>query len=329
MPPMNVGQARVIDPILSEAARGYRHAMHVWPYIFPVVGVPARGGQVLQFGVEDFVQRNLERAPGANRQRINVGYAGHKYALTQRSLDGSVPIELLEDAQAVPNVNLGRRAATVAMQNVSLQIELEAATLALDSTKYSAAHVVTAAGAGQWDHADSTPAKAMNEYKQLVRENVGLPPNTLVVGYSAWLALQNNPDVIDRVKHVQGLSKGMEPQVSREAMKSYFDVDNFVVAEATKVTGDYDPAGAEAPVFEDIWGDNAILCYSGVSPLSSAQASMAEPSFGYCYRLNGYPVARPPWFDQDIDTWRYPVVCEDEPVIVGKDAAVLIKDLVS
>ena len=316
---LNPSQARVIDPVLTTVARGYRHAMHAWPYVFPVVSVNARGGQIITFGQEDFVKRDLRRAPGANRQQLNVGYKGEKFALEQRGLDGKVALEQLQEANAVPGINLGMRASRQAMDNLSLQIEAEAATLATTAANYAAAHTSALAGANQWSHADSKPAAAVNAQKQLIRTKIGLTPNTLVVGYAVWLALQNNADVIERVKHTRGPSE-QAPQVTRAMMAGYFDVEHFVVAESMS---------GQAGEFADLWGKNAVLCFSGVSSMAQAEANMGEPSFGYCYRLMNYPIVEEPWFDRSCDSWLYPVTTEDTPVIAGKDAGYLFRTVVA
>lgn len=318
--PMNPGQARVVDPVLTTIGRSYRHAAHCWPYLFPAVPVPARGGQIITFGAEDFVKRDLRRAPGSNRQRLNVGYVGEKYGLEQRALDGVVPFELLQDSMAVPGISLGRRATTQVMANLSLQVEIEAAELATDVANYDAGHREALAGAGQWSHPDSKPSAKVNDAKQVVREGIGLVPNTLAVGYEVWLALQNNADVVERTKHTRGPSESM-PQVTKAMMAGYFDVDHFVVCEAMH--------GAPGE-FADIWGKNAVLAYTDTSSLAQAEGGdMGSPSFGYTYRLEGYPIVEEPWRDRNADCWLYPATTEDTPVIAGKAGGFLFTAVVA
>ena len=57
-------------------------------------------------------------------------------------------------------------------------------------------------------------------------------------------------------------------------------------------------------------------------------AAMGSPSYGYCYRLRGYPVASPGYYDAKVDSWIYPVTTEDTPVIAGIDAAYLFRTVV-
>lgn len=135
---LNTAQARVIDPVLTHHAQGYRNAKFVGHVLFPAVPVLARGGTVIEFGKEAFLKFNARRAPGASTQQISFGYEGKPFQLVQDSLDGVVPREHLEDAYAVPNVDLGMRAVNNVMRMLKLAIEIEQAELALTPDNYTA-----------------------------------------------------------------------------------------------------------------------------------------------------------------------------------------------
>ena len=85
-----------------------------------------------------------------------------------------------------------------------------------------------------------------------------------------------------------------------EKLASYFNVDQVIAARARV---------GEPGAFKPIWGKNAVLAYSDVTPL----ASMGSPSFAYCYRLEGYPVSNPGWYDNKCDSWLYPTTTYDTP----------------
>jgi hypothetical protein len=88
---MTPGQARVVDPVLTTVAQGYKNSEFVGFALFPAVPVDLRGGQVIQFGKEAFRLYNTRRAPGGAVKRLQVGYSGEKYALESHSLAGQVP----------------------------------------------------------------------------------------------------------------------------------------------------------------------------------------------------------------------------------------------
>ena len=105
------------------------------------------------------------------------------------------------------------------------------------------------------------------------------------------------------------------PTVNSQKLASYFDVDMVIPARARSgVPGAFTP----------IWGKNAVLGFSDVSPL----ASQGSPSFGYAYRLEGYPISNPGWYDNKCDSWLYPTTTYDTPEIVGKDAGFLFQTVV-
>ena len=250
-PPLTPAAARIVDPVLSTAARGYRNEMHAWPNLFPVVPVGQRGGKIVEFRAEDFQELAIQRAPGSNRAEINIGYSSRDYALVERALDGKVPIEVLEDANAVPAIDLGMRAVHQVMAIVSLQIEIGAAKLATTAANYTADHMSALAGGARWSHADSTPAQAVEAAKEEIAEGIGMEPNVLILGQPVYRALKNHPDVIDRIKHTEGLGGMADPMVNAAKLASYFDVEMVIPARARSgVPGAFTP----------VWGEERGAC---------------------------------------------------------------------
>ncbi len=315
MPPMTTAAARVVDPVLTNVARGYRNEALIGTVLFPVVPVEQRGGKIVSFGAEDFAEYGLERAPGANRMQVHYGHSGADYALLQRALDGKVPIEILQDAAAVPGIDYAMVAVSKTMDIVLLQVEIAAAKLATTAGNYDTDNKAALSGSARWDHADSAPAKRVEEAKEQIAEGIGREPNVLVLGQPVYRALLNNKDVIDRIKHTEGLTGAAAPVVNANKLAQYFGVDQVVVGRARK---------GEPGSFKPIWGKYAVLAFSDVSSM----ASMGSPSFGYTYRLNGYPIAEPGYFDRTCDSWLYPVTSEDTPVIAGKAAGFLLSTVV-
>ena len=299
------GGARIVDPVLSNVARGYVQPMAIYPELFPVVAVGQRGGNVVQFRAEHFAIQDIRRAPGAQMSRIDIGYSGARYATEQRAVEVPVPIELQEEAMEVPGVQLGSVAAMRAMGVVDLQIENEAGTLAQAATNFGGTTALS--GTAQWSHASATPSVAVNTAKELIRGKIGINPNVLAVGEAVHDQLVNHKHVIDRVKHVMAANA---QDIDEALLARYFGVDKYVVGRCRHgEVGDFDP----------VWGKVAILVYSDVTPL----ASMGSPSWGYTYRLSGYPVMEQPYYDERARSWIYPCVTEDTPVVAGKDAGYL------
>ncbi len=83
MSSLNNRTARVVDPVLSGIAQGYRHAQRVGHILFPRIDVTQRGGHVIEFGRESFFDYKARRAPGADTMNIQFGYEGKPYVLDQ------------------------------------------------------------------------------------------------------------------------------------------------------------------------------------------------------------------------------------------------------
>lgn len=311
MPQMNTSQARVVDPILTEVARGYHNAAYVGGLLFPYIPVAQRGGRIIQFGKESFRLYQTARTPGSDVAVAQFGYTGQPYALTDHALSGLVPIEHLEDAAAVPGIDLGRGAVQFAQDIIALRLEVEQATAARAAGSYAGTNKATLSGTSQWSDPGSDPIAAVETAKEAVRAATGMRPNTLVVGPKVMAALKTHAKIVDRIKYT-----GRDvPTV--ELLASLFGLDRVAVGDAVYQDADGNMV--------DVWGKDAVLAYTNTAPLSSQGA----PSYGYTYRLRNYPVAEVPWLDRSKESWLYPVRDAVSPVIAGADAGYLFTNAVA
>lgn len=313
MPQLTPSQARVIDPVLTEVAQGYTNPEFVGMALFPPVPVGQRGGKLISFGREDFALYATARAPGANTRRVNFGYSSGTYALEQHALEGVVPFEDMEEAQAVPGIDLASVAIAKTQAVIGLRLEYAQAVLATTAANYPAGNKVTLAGAQQWsDYTTGTgdPASDIETGKEAIRAKVGRRPNTLVLGPLVWAKLRNHPKLTDRIKYTgrDGLTEEMVAQL--------FGIDRVLVGDAI-----YDNAGT----FADVWGKFAVLAYTTPGSL----ASRGTPTFGYTYRLSGYPLVEEAYEERNAKSWVYPVTDEVAPVIASSTSGYLISAAVA
>ena len=316
--PLTPAQARIVDPVLTNLARGYRNDAYASTHLFPRVSVGQRGGNVVAFGAEAFTDVDSRRAPGGARQRAHVGYKGEPYALVQHALDGELPIESLQDARAVPGIDLGAATMRRTADIVQLRIEIEAAEKATAAATYDAGHTAALAGNTRWDaDAGADPAVKIDEMKETISQDIGMDPNVMVCGRPVVRQLKRHPKVIEQVKYTRGLQDADMGQlvVTNAMLASYFGVAAFVDAAARK---------GKPGEFEYVWGKNVVLAYSEITSL----ASMGSPSYGYTYELEGYPIAAPAWYDHSCDSWIYPYTTEATPVVAGKGAGYLLRTVV-
>jgi hypothetical protein len=305
MPMTNKG-VRVIDPILTTHAQGYRQQEMVGDALFPRVPVGISGGQVLEFGKEAFRLYNARRAPGANTKRVEFGYLGKPFALVQDALEGKLPIEHIRDAGQVPNIQLGQRSVNTVMRSLLLALEVEQSQIARNANNYDADHKVDLSAA-KWSTTDGDPAKDVRAGREAIRETIGVYPNTLLISAKAFAGAAENPKVLERFKYTSSDS------VTAEMLARLMDVDRVVVGKAVSA----DAQGT----FSDVWGADAVLAY--VAPDAS---SMEEPSYGYTYTLEGHPLVEQAYYDNSAKSWIYPVTMERSPVLTGMTGGFLFQN---
>lgn len=302
---MNARQVRIVDPVLSTVARGFRPQELVGSALFPRVGVPVSGGQIIEFGREEFRQYNLRRAPGGATKRLPMGYGSRPYALFQDAVDVPVPREYARDAQRSPGLNLGTIATQKGMRTLMLGLEIEQANLARNTASYAASNRV-ALGAGSRFSDAIDPMGAIEAGKEAVRSAIGVYPNTICMGARVMSALRRNAAMLDRIKYTQ---RGV---MTEEILAEVFEVERVVVGKAISVD--------QADATTDVWGTDLIMAYTAIGSVDNAQ-----PSFGYTYEMEGHPLVEQPYYDDEHKSWFYPVAYERTPVVAGNTAGYLIQ----
>lgn len=303
---MSLAQARVVDAVLTNHARGYKHPDRVGSLLFPSVDVTLRAGNVIEFGKESFMRYNARRAPGSATKQVEFGHEGKPYRLVQDSLDGKVPREYAEDAANGANVDMGMRSVNGVMNILTNGLECEQAELATNAANYDTDHKLTLAGNSQWSHASSDPVTDINTARQAVRASCGMYPNVMIAGPKPYNALKSNTKIT-------GLFNNTDI-VTAEMLAKLFELDTL--AEGRAVTA------SDAGVFSDVWGDFVILAYVARNP-----SGMEEPSYGYTYTLRGHPYVEPAHFDRTTKSNIYGVTYERAPVLAGMLAGYLFSDV--
>lgn len=297
--------ARIIDPILTNYAQGYKNAEFVGGVLFPRVPVMASGGQIIEFGKEAFLSYNLRRTPGGATKRIQFGYLGKPYALLQDSVEVPIPREHLRDAAAVPGIDLGTRAVGLGMKVVLKSLEVDQATLATTAGNYDASHKVTLAGATKWSVATGTPTADIQAGREAIRASVGVYPNVALLSAVAFNAAKNNPNVTARFQYTS------HDAITAEMLANLWEVDQVIVGKGISMT--------DAGVASDLWGNNAVLAYTNLGSMNAE-----EPSFGYTYTMEGNPMVEQTYWDAPTKSWIYPTNFERAPVLSGITAGYLI-----
>lgn len=312
MPLPTLSAARVVDPVLSTIAQGYRNLEMIGGALFPTVSVPLRAGNVISFGKEDFMLYSTGRAPGENTKRVGFGYAGAAYGLLDYSLEGQLPIEHMQEAQNGPGIDMATLTLNKVGRIMALRLEKQQADLARTAGNYGS-NTVTKSGTGQWSDFTGTsdPIADVEAGKEAIRAGTGVVANTMIIPAAVHSKLKQHPKVIDRIKYT-----GRDiPTV--ELYQNLFEVENVVIGRSI--------FASDQGAFSDVWGKDVILAYT--TPASLAE--QGAPTFGYTYNLDGYPLAEEPYYDRNSKSWYFPVTRAEAPVIAAAGAGYLIKNAVA
>lgn len=302
-------QARVISPILTTFVRGYTNAKMVGRFLFPTVSVSAAGGQIIEFGKENFMLYATERSAGGNTSRIGFGYKGKEYACRNHALEAKVPDELRRDAQAVPAINLAQGAVQLTWDAMSLRLEWEQASAARNPANYGANNKLVLSGAQQWNQSTSNPEDDVEAAFSSIQNQTGQDPNVLILPPRGIKRLSKHQLIKDRFKYTSSKS------ITAEMLAEFFEVKMVVEGKARYA----DSAGG---VLMPVWGNDAIMAY-----VPEVVTTNMVPSYGYTYTLEGHPYVKNPYYEASCESWIYGVKNERTPTIAGAAAGFLFQNI--
>lgn len=294
---------RMVDPVLTDLARGYSNASFIFPKLFPLVKVAKEAGKIPQFNKEAFKIYNTERAIRAKSNRISPeGHSSIDFVLTEHDLE--YPVDYREVSEDL--LGLRQHATNVVTDAILLRNEKAAADIAQTLGNYAATNKVTLSGTDQWDNAASDPITVIEDARHAVRGQIAKFPNVAILGVQAYKELSHHADVLDKIKYTQ------HSVMTVALLQTLLNIPKIYIGEAVYET--------DAGVLTDVWADNMILAFVP----QSENTSFYEPSFGYTLRKNDMPI---------IDTYdeggKLELIRNTDLLvskIVGADAGYIIND---
>ena len=306
--PDRLKQLRIVDPVLTNIARGYRNAQYVGEALFPLADMDKEAGIVPLFGKEAFRLWDTERAIRAQSNLMTPDDL-NTLDVVLREHDLAYPVDYREQAESMFDAEA--RAAKRVKEAIDLRREVSCAALAQNVNTYLSGGKVALAGASQWSASGGDPVAVVETGKEVVRSRIGIRPNTILMGASVYAALKFH-------SKLQGALGANEAKlITLEHLRTLFGIQNIVVGEG--LAGDSTTA--------DIWGDNLVLAYVA-QPGAGEKSDYETPSFGYTLRKKGMPETDK--YDTNGGKVRF-VRHTDmyKPVVVGADAGYLISDIVA
>lgn len=262
---------RVVDPVLTNIARGFSNNEFIGTKLLPVVMVDKEGGQIPIFGKDAFKIYNTERAIKAASNETDIeGFTTTTYTTTEHDI--VIPLDYREIQESLLDIE---RAATERSSSIlQLGLEKEIADLVQDLATYPSGNKITLTS-NQFNESSGAgdPYTIIETAKAALRALIGKRPNTMVMGASVFDNLKSNANLLERIKYS---ALGV---ITLDLMKEIFGIPNIYVGEAIY--------SADGTTFTDLWGDNIILAYN-TNPSGYARTPY-EPCFGYTLRKKGNP----------------------------------------
>lgn len=339
---MNLSQTYAgVDPILTTLAQGFMlPATNIANFIAPVVDTPTRAGRILRFGKEQFAINDFRRAYGTNIPYVQSRYDSEPYALEQEVVAWELPEEVIENAgegpaqvdlRAIETRNAMSRLMNAYEYTVSQAITVTGgynpyepyngtpgSQTGLGFTTWANFHTAygTGSGAASWSNASSNPILDVLSLKRAVANQIGIRPNSMVLGTAVFDELLTNPTILERIKYTTADS------IDTDMLARYFGLERGLrVAEGRYLATD----GSLQPVFPQ---DGILLFYSPNGPSDSVMpaggANAATPAFAYTYQLTGTPAVRPEYYIRERRVVRAEITVERVVNLVGLGASGLI-----
>ncbi|MDU9392141.1 hypothetical protein [Pseudomonas sp. zfem002] len=299
-------QVRVVDPVLTNLARGYRNAQFIGEALFPIAPMDKEAGTIPLFGKEAFELYDTERAIRAQSNIMNPDDVDG-LDVVLREHDIAYPVDYREQNEAMFDAQA--RASRRVVDVIDLRREVACAKLAQNPGTYLAGAKVTLAGNSQWSNGGGDPVADVERGKEVIRSRIGIRPNTITMGASAYASLKFHP------KLQEALGSNERKLITLEHLKVLFGINDIHIGEALANTNSVG----------DIWTDTLQLAYVA-KPQGGSQTNYEDPSFGYTLRRKGMP---------EIDTFdgaggKLHFVRNTDiykAVVVGADAGYLISDI--
>lgn len=311
MPLMNLNQVRGEQyPLLTRVVNGPAFPEFAGGFLFPDVPVKTRTGKIIEFNDDDFAVHSTDRAPGSAMRSVGVSYGNRDYQVRQNAIAGELPIEHLEEANAnaLP-FDMQEETILKARQVLDLGLEIQHAALATDASKYPTNNTSVLSGSSQWSDPGSNPTTQVFDWRESVRRRIGKYPNRAVLGPKAFKAARTNPNITGQFRGVDTNS------ITADMLARIWELEEVKVGVSLKK----DPVTGE---LVDIWEDVAVVAY-----VPKTITSKREPSYGYTYVLEGYPVAEEPYYDKKHRTWYFPLITERTPQFTGAVAGYLARNV--
>ena len=251
--------------------------------VFPNIPVKMKSDLYYKYNQEDFLTSQMqERAPGAESAGSGWRVSTDSYFCRDFALHDDIPDQNRANADSV--FNLDRDSVDFLTQNALIKRELDFASAyfttgvwSYNAAGQSGASNMASNLAQYWNIAASTPIEDMRYAIKTIHKGSAIKPNFAIFGASAWYALLDNQDFIDRVKYASNSSTN-PARNSQDIVAQILGLKNIYVMEAV-----YNTAAEGAGFTGAFVGDRATLI-----GYAAPAAGIRTISAGYTFSWTGW-----------------------------------------
>ena len=252
---------------------------------FLAVGVMKQSDKYYTYDTGDLLRSDAQRrGPGAE---VSIG--GYRVSTDSYFCDRWALGRDIDDptrANADPQFNLDAEAVDYVTDKINMAADKEWLDTAFttgvwsgtgsstDMTGGSSAPVSTSTGFLHWNDVASTPIEDIRGEMVANEAKTGYRPNVLSIGAHVYLALQDHPDILDRIKNT---IPGSPATINRELLAGLFELEEVNVLRASLNSG----AELAANSIAYMAGKHALLTYRPAAP------GLRTPASGYTFVWTG------------------------------------------
>lgn len=253
----------------------------VAPAIFPICPVSLTSSYYYEFLKGDLARDQVQRKPVYGKVDPAVmGHTDHDYhCKVDQIITGIDQIGTLDYQRSNAPASIDPRRSKVRFTTEQMRLHLDvvfAQNFFKEGVWANEYEGVASNPSGnqflKFSDANFDPVHFFNERRREIKLSGRREPNKLALGYDAYIALTEHPDILERVKYTG--STANPAVVTRNVLAQILQIDEIVVFESTY--------NVSAPGMEDDMEficdpAGALLCYATPSP------AIDEPSAGYIF----------------------------------------------
>jgi hypothetical protein len=269
-----------IDKLLTQISVAWPNNGLVGESLFPSVGVVKQSDKYYIFGREGWSPDNDIRAPGTVANEVpGLSVSLDTYYAQEHSLQIPIPDEEREnvDSPLAPD----RDATELVTSKIMLGREIAMFNLVSTTSNYPGTYVNALSSGTSWkaaNYATTDPIADMRAGVSKIHSGLFIEPNTAVIPYQTFAALQDHPKFLSRIQYVE------RAIFSAELLASVLGFQRVIVPGVG-----YNTANAgQAVSLSYLWGTTVLMAYV------PARAGLRIPAYAYEYT----------WHTQQVDRWR-------------------------